>query len=90
LFDELRLNGFTEGQNLMVVSEGFEATDDRLAERARSLIDTKPDVIVSGPELPLRTLQKLTQTVPLVGMTEDMVGEVWLLHWPVPAEILPA
>jgi ABC-type uncharacterized transport system substrate-binding protein len=39
------------------------------------LIDAKPDVIVSGPELPLRTLQKLTQTVPLVGMTEDMVGE---------------
>ena len=75
LFDELRLNGFIEGQNLMIVSEGFEATDDRLAERAQSLIDAKPDVIVSGPELPLRTLQKLTQTVPLVGMTEDMVGE---------------
>jgi len=75
LFDELRLNGFIEGQNLMIVSEGFEATDDRLAERAQSLIDAKPDVIVSGPELPLRTLQKLTRTVPLVGMTEDMVGE---------------
>jgi putative ABC transport system substrate-binding protein len=75
LFDELRLNGFIEGQNLVIVSEGFEATDDRLAERAQSLIDAKPDVIVSGPELPLRTLQKLTQTVPLVGMTEDMVGE---------------
>jgi putative ABC transport system substrate-binding protein len=75
LFDELRLNGFIEGQNLMVVSEGFEATDDQLAERAQSLIDAKPDVIVSGPALPLRTLQKLTQTVPLVGMTEDMVGE---------------
>ena len=75
LFDELRLNGFIEGQNLMIVSEGFEATDDRLAERAQSLIDAKPDVIVSGPELPLRTLQKLTQTVPLLGMTEDMVGE---------------
>ena len=57
LFDELRLNGFIEGQNLMIVSEGFEATDDRLAERAQSLIDAKPDVIVSGPELPLRTLQ---------------------------------
>jgi ABC-type uncharacterized transport system substrate-binding protein len=75
LFDELRLNGFIEGQNLLIVSEGFEATDNRLAERAQSLIDAKPDVIVSGPELPLRTLQKLTQTVPLVGMTEDMVGE---------------
>jgi ABC transporter substrate binding protein len=75
LFDELRLNGFIEGQNLTVVSEAFEATDDRLAERAQSLIDAKPDVIVSGPELPLRTLQKLTRTVPLIGMTEDMVGE---------------
>jgi putative ABC transport system substrate-binding protein len=75
LFDELRLNGFIEGQILVIVSEGFEATDDRLAERAQSLIDARPDVIVSGPELPLRTLQKLTQTVPLVGMTEDMVGE---------------
>jgi len=75
LFDELRLNGFIEGQNLTVVSQAFEATDDRLAERAQSLIDAKPDVIVSGPELPLRTLQKLTQTVPLIGMTEDMVGE---------------
>jgi ABC-type uncharacterized transport system substrate-binding protein len=75
LFDELRLSGFIEGQNLTVVSEAFEATDDRLAERAQSLIDAKPDIIVSGPELPLRTLKKLTQTVPLIGMTEDMVGE---------------
>ena len=75
LFDELRLNGFIAGQNLVVVSEGFEATDDRLDERAQSLIGAKPDVIVAGPELPLRTLQKLTQTVPLVGVTEDMVGE---------------
>lgn len=75
LFDELRINGFIEGQNLIVVSEGFEATDDRLVERAKTLLNAKPDVIVTGPELPLRTLQKLTQTVPLIGMTEDMVGE---------------
>src|SRR5689334_16814915 len=65
MFDELRLNGFVEGQNLIVVSEGFEATDDLLAERAQSLINAKPDVIVSGPELPLRILQKLTHTVHL-------------------------
>jgi putative ABC transport system substrate-binding protein len=73
MFDELRLHGFIEGQNLIVVAEGFEATDDHLAERAQSLIDAKPDVIASGPELPLRTLQKLTHTVPLVGVVEDMV-----------------
>ena len=39
------------------------------------MIAASPDVIVAGPELPVRTLQTLTQTIPLVGMTEDMVGE---------------
>src|SRR5215471_20214555 len=33
-FDELRLNGFVEGKNLVVMPGGFEATDDNLAERA--------------------------------------------------------
>jgi putative ABC transport system substrate-binding protein len=31
-------------------------------------------VIVAGPELPLRALQQLTRTIPLIGMSEDMVG----------------
>jgi putative tryptophan/tyrosine transport system substrate-binding protein len=75
MFDELRLNGFVEGQNLVIIPGGFEAIDDRLNERAATLIQAAPDVIVSGPELPLRALQALTKTVPLLGMTEDMVGE---------------
>src|SRR5690242_11069068 len=33
-FDELRLNGFVEGKNLVVMPGGFEAVDDNLAERA--------------------------------------------------------
>jgi putative ABC transport system substrate-binding protein len=33
-----------------------------------------PDAIVAGPELPLQALQALTHTVPLIGMTEDMVA----------------
>ena len=48
--DELRLNAFAEGENLIVIPGGFEATDDRLAERAATLINAAPDVIVSGPE----------------------------------------
>ncbi len=73
-FDELRLNGFVEGENLTVIPGGFEAADDRLAERAAALIDAAPDVVVAGPERPLQALQALTRTVPLVGMTEDMVA----------------
>jgi len=74
-FDELQLNGFVEGKNLVVIPGGFEATDDNLAERAAALINAAPDAIVAGPANPLRALQAITRTVPLVGMSEDMVGE---------------
>jgi len=74
LFDELRLNGFIEGQNLTVIPGGFEVRNDQVAERAAELVKAAPDAILAGPEFPLRTLQALTRTIPLVGMTEDMVA----------------
>ena len=74
LFDELRLNGFIEGKNLIVLP-GFEATDDNLANRAAALVSAAPDAIISGPAPPLRALQAITRTIPLIGMSEDMVGE---------------
>src|SRR5215472_12940145 len=54
---------------------GFEATDDNLAERAAALVNAAPDAIVAGPAPPLRALQAITRTIPLIGMSEDMVGE---------------
>jgi putative ABC transport system substrate-binding protein len=76
LFDELRINGLIEGQNLVVLAQGMGVpVDEKLGSVAESLLAQSPDVIVCGPELPIRALQKLTQTVPLIGMTEDMVGE---------------
>src|SRR5262249_18625930 len=75
LFDELRLNGFIEGKNLVSVPGGFEATDDNVAERAAALVSATPDAIIAGPAPPLRALQALTRTVPIIGMSEDMVGE---------------
>jgi len=74
-FDELRLNGFVEGKNLVVVPGGFEATDDNLAERAAALVNASLDAIIPGPAPPLRALRPITRSVPLVGMSEDMVGE---------------
>jgi putative tryptophan/tyrosine transport system substrate-binding protein len=73
-FDELRQNGFAEGDNLTIIPGGFEVTDDHLAEQAAALINAAPDAIVAGPELPLQALQARTHTVPLIGMTEDMVA----------------
>jgi putative tryptophan/tyrosine transport system substrate-binding protein len=73
-FDELRLNGFIEGQNLTVIPGGFDVRNEQLAERAAALVKAAPDAIVAGPELPLHALQEMTRTVPLIGMTEDMVA----------------
>jgi hypothetical protein len=72
-FDELRLNGFIKGQNLVVIP-GFDVPNDAVAERAAALVKATPDAIITGPDIPIRTLQAATRTVPIVGMTEDMVG----------------
>jgi putative ABC transport system substrate-binding protein len=75
LFDELRLNGFIENQNVEVLPGGFDVRNEQLAELAAALVKAAPDAIVVGPELPLRALQTATRTVPLIGMSEDLVAE---------------
>jgi len=74
-FYEMRLNGFIEGQNLIVVVAAFGIQNDQIPNAVASLVAASPDVIVAGPELPLRALQQATRTIPVVGMTEDMVGD---------------
>ena len=72
--DELRAHGFIEGQNLAIISKGFGVRRDRLAEVAAEIVNARPDAIVGGPEPELQALQAATQTIPLLGMSEDMVG----------------
>jgi putative ABC transport system substrate-binding protein len=74
-FDELRRNGFTEGQNLVVIPDGFEADTEHPGQLAATLVKAAPDAIITGPALPLRAFQSITHTIPLVGMSEDMVAE---------------
>src|SRR5262245_17072397 len=73
-FDELRLHGFIEGQNLTVVPGGFGASNEQIAELAATIVKAAPDAIVAGPDLQLRAVQAVTRTVPAIGMTEDMVA----------------
>ena len=75
MLDELRLNGFVQGQNMLIVPSSFGSTDASLASRAAALIKDNPDVIVGGPELQIQAVRALTRTIPIVGMTEDMVAE---------------
>jgi putative ABC transport system substrate-binding protein len=73
-FDEMRLFGFVEGQNLTVLPNGFDVRNDELEVRAEALVKAAPDAIISGPDNYTRVLQRLTRTIPLIAMTEDMVG----------------
>jgi putative tryptophan/tyrosine transport system substrate-binding protein len=72
--DELRRFGFVEGENLTIVPGGFDVSTDLLPESAAAIVKAEPDAIVSGPDLYTRALQQATRTIPLIGMTEDMVG----------------
>jgi putative tryptophan/tyrosine transport system substrate-binding protein len=75
LFDELRRNGFSEGQNLEVIPDGFEADAEHPSKLAAALVKAAPDAIITGPAIPLRAFQSITHTIPLIGMTEDMIAE---------------
>ena len=74
LIDELRRLGFVEGENLLIVPGGFLTTNEQVAEVVPAIIKAAPDVIVVGGDPISRAFQKATQSIPLLVMTEDMVG----------------
>jgi putative tryptophan/tyrosine transport system substrate-binding protein len=74
-FEELQLFGFIEGQNVQVIPGGFDVRNDQLTEKAAAVVAAEPDVIVGGPDNYARTLQRVTQTIPIVTMTEDIIAE---------------
>jgi putative ABC transport system substrate-binding protein len=73
-FDELRISGFVEGQNL-IVTGAYSVRAEQIADSTAALLQTQPEVILCGPETYLRVLQTATHTIPLDSMSEDLVGE---------------
>jgi putative ABC transport system substrate-binding protein len=72
-FDELRLAGFIEGENLTIIPGGFGVRDEQVAELTQAIVKAAPDAIVCGPALQIRAFQAATRTIPLIGMAEDLV-----------------
>jgi hypothetical protein len=54
--DELRLNGFIEGQNLTVVPGGFNVGREQLSQAVATLVDAAPDVIFAAPDVYTRAI----------------------------------
>jgi hypothetical protein len=76
-FNELRSAGFMEGQNLVVLPNAFDVRSDQIAERSAELIKSTPDAIISDLAH-TRALQRLTQSIQLITITEDIW---WLRNW---------
>jgi putative ABC transport system substrate-binding protein len=75
LMDELRRNGFVEGQNLVVEYRAWAAHLDLISDYAAELVKRQLDVIAAGGTVAARAAQKATNAMPILAITDDMIGE---------------
>ena len=74
ILETLRQRGFVEGENLKVEHRGFAQHLDLVPLYAAELAQGNPDVIFATGDAAIRAMQKLSSTIPLLGVTEDMVS----------------
>jgi putative tryptophan/tyrosine transport system substrate-binding protein len=76
LLDELRRLGFIEGQNLAVDWKGFGLSAEQFEQHAAELANSGVDVIAAfGGDAAVRAAQQATTAIPILGFTDDMVGQ---------------
>jgi putative ABC transport system substrate-binding protein len=74
LYNELQQSGFIEGQNLWVDTHGYGLRVEQLADHASEIVKTKVDIILCVGDAAIRAAQQATKTIPILGLTDDMVG----------------
>ena len=74
LFGELRRLGFIEGQNLTIHWRGYGLRTEQYPDIAVELIKAKVDVIFCAGDVAVRAAQQATATIPILAVTDDMVG----------------
>jgi ABC-type uncharacterized transport system substrate-binding protein len=75
LLDELRRLGFAEGQNLVVDWKGYGLSAEQFEQHAAELVNAGVDVIVAGGDAAVRAAQPATTSIPILALTDDMVGQ---------------
>src|ERR1700732_47944 len=66
-FDELRRNGFVEGQNLVNDAHGYGMRDEQFAEHAAELVKAQVDVITAAGDVAIGAVQQATKTIPMLA-----------------------
>jgi putative ABC transport system substrate-binding protein len=72
--EEFRRRGFIEGQNFTVEWRAFWQHPDLIPQYAAELVKARVDVINTVGDEAIRALQEATRTIPIVAMTDDMLG----------------
>jgi ABC-type uncharacterized transport system substrate-binding protein len=74
-FEELRQRRFIEGQNLAIEYRDYGLHPDLISQYAAELVKAQCDFIYAGGGAAIRAVQQATKTIPILGLTDDMVGE---------------
>lgn len=74
LYHALRQFGYVEGQNLQVDPRGYGLRLDHLATHAAEVVEARVDVILSGGGSALSAALAATKSIPILALTDDMVG----------------
>jgi putative tryptophan/tyrosine transport system substrate-binding protein len=70
----LRASGFLEGQNATIELRYAQGGPQQLPELAAELIRSKVDIIFASGDLAPRVAQQATDTVPIVAISDDILG----------------
>jgi putative tryptophan/tyrosine transport system substrate-binding protein len=74
MLKELGRSGFIEGRNLIVDFRPYGQRVEQITDLAAELVKAQPDVIFAGGDFAIRAVQKATSTIPIVSITDDMLG----------------
>jgi putative tryptophan/tyrosine transport system substrate-binding protein len=73
LFEAVKPDGFIDGKNLVVDDRGFGLRVDELADHASAVVKAEVDLIVCSGDPCVRAAQRVTKTLPILALAEDMV-----------------
>jgi putative tryptophan/tyrosine transport system substrate-binding protein len=73
MFDELRHAGFVEGQNLTIDWRTYGTNADLIPELTADLVKAHVDVIYAAGDPAIRTAQRATKAIPILGVAAGLV-----------------
>jgi putative tryptophan/tyrosine transport system substrate-binding protein len=74
LLDGLRRQGFIEGRNFIVDPVGFGSSPEQSRQRVAEMVKSGANAIFVGGDAAMHAALEVTQTVPIIGVADDMVA----------------